>query len=67
MRISRVARIGILTVRLFVILIVIQIVQSRAEGIPLKLLNLLGTIIQTILIGLVTALLIINESNGRVR
>jgi hypothetical protein len=62
-----VARIGILTVCLFVILIVIQIVQSRAEGISLKLLDLLGTIIQTILIGLVTALLIINESNGRVR
>ena len=60
------ARIGILTVCLFVILIVIQIVQSRAEGISLKLLDLLGTIIQTILIGLVTALLIINESNGRV-
>lgn len=67
MRISRVARIGILIVCLFVILIVIQIVQSRAEGISLKLLDLLGTIIQTILIGLVTALLIINESNGRVR
>lgn len=66
MRIPRVARIGILTVCLFVILIVIQIVQSRVEGIPLKLLDLLGTIIQTILIGLVTALLIINESNGRV-
>lgn len=45
MRISRVARIGILTVCLFVILIVIQIVQSRAEGISLKLLDLLGTII----------------------
>lgn len=66
MKISRVARIGILIVCLFVILIVIQIVQSRVEGIPLKLLDLLGTIIQTILIGLVTALLIINESNGRV-
>lgn len=59
MRIGRVERIGILTVRLFVLLIIAELIQMSVEGIWSKLVELIGHIIQTVLIGLVVAFLII--------
>lgn len=62
MRISRVARIGILIVCLFVLLIVIQIIQVFLEGLTFKIFDLISKIIQTTLIGLVTAFIIIKSN-----
>lgn len=62
MRISRVARIGILIVCLFVLLIVIQIIQVSFEGLTFKIFDLISQIIQTMLIGLVTSFIIIKSN-----
>jgi hypothetical protein len=59
MRIGRVERIGILTVCLFVLLIIAELIQMLVEGVWSKLVELIGHIIQTVLIGLVVAFLII--------
>lgn len=55
MRIGRVERIGILTVCLFVLLIIAELIQMSVEGVWSKLIELIGHIIQTVLIGLVVA------------
>lgn len=59
MRIGRVERIGIQLICLFVLLIIAELIQMSVEGIWSKLVEFIGHIIQTVLIGLVVAFLII--------